>query len=491
VWSNFDGNRTDTLPAGDYQLEFRVSGSLMGAYSFKFFDSPAPQVFAYTVGSTVSDGVPAAGAGNLETVASVDRYTFTVPSGGETLTFQMLGAAMRSWLTNTTTGAAVWSNFDGNRTDTLPAGDYQLEFRVSGSLMGAYSFKFTQVGGTVVPSVRGVSQAVSGQSAVELSLSRPAGTQAGDLLVAAVAVNPSTVAGLQAENGSLTGEGTGSGFGVDASQTGWTGTGSLGKWDANGQSVTVTYDAVAAGTYTLGFRYARGGTGSSSRKITVNTAQVAANKTFTNTGGWSTWSMLNQTVTLAAGTNTIRIELATASGNSGPLNLDRIDVTPPASTSVNTPAGWTLQASGTSGLVRELVYTRVDDGDDVGPWKWTFSGASAQAAGAITAWQSAAGIEAVSAAQANTAATAYASPAITTLGANRMVVAVHAAAADTDIVPAGALTQVAEARGTGDNTVTVTVSSQPQSTAGAVGTLTATGANATSVGTTLAITPTT
>jgi hypothetical protein len=125
-----------TLPAGDYQVEFPAQSS--GTYSFKLFVVPDPQTFDYVIGDTVSNGVPVAGAGNLETIASVDRYRFTVPAGGLALQYQRLSGTKDYRVVNRSTGAVVASGWNDQRF-TLPAGDYQVEFLAQSS--GTYSFK--------------------------------------------------------------------------------------------------------------------------------------------------------------------------------------------------------------------------------------------------------------------------------------------------------------------------------------------------------------
>ena len=54
----------------------------VGLYSFQLLGAaPAPQQFGISFGDTVSDGVPAAGAGNLEAPGAVDIYTFDALAG--------------------------------------------------------------------------------------------------------------------------------------------------------------------------------------------------------------------------------------------------------------------------------------------------------------------------------------------------------------------------------------------------------------------------
>src|SRR5207247_2147010 len=66
-----------TLPAtGTYTLKVKPppSTTYTGTYSFRITNVPAAQTFAYTLGTTVSNGVPAAGAGNIEVPQAEDDY---------------------------------------------------------------------------------------------------------------------------------------------------------------------------------------------------------------------------------------------------------------------------------------------------------------------------------------------------------------------------------------------------------------------------------
>lgn len=71
------------------------------------FEVPAPQSFAYVVGDTVSNGVPAVGAGNMETIASKDRYTFSIPAAGARLQYQELSGYKAFSVVNVESGATV------------------------------------------------------------------------------------------------------------------------------------------------------------------------------------------------------------------------------------------------------------------------------------------------------------------------------------------------------------------------------------------------
>jgi hypothetical protein len=114
----------------------------------------------------------------------------------------------------------------------------------------------------------------------------------------------------QAEDATL------SGAVVATENSGYTGRGYADYQNASGDYVEWTVQAAAAGTYTLQFRYANGGTGDRPLAVAVNgTSHTVA---FPPTGSWTAWSTAGLTVTLPEGATTVR---ATATGSSG-ANID-------------------------------------------------------------------------------------------------------------------------------------------------------------------------
>jgi hypothetical protein len=69
------------LPADSYVLTVSGSGAATGTYSFELAAVPSPQTFAITLGATITDGNPAAGAGNIESPGATDKYTFNATAG--------------------------------------------------------------------------------------------------------------------------------------------------------------------------------------------------------------------------------------------------------------------------------------------------------------------------------------------------------------------------------------------------------------------------
>lgn len=165
-------------------------------------------------------------------------------------------------------------------------------------------------------------------------------TTATNAVTLAIGTNPSagtlSRAGTtyQAEEATLSGAGTGSGtsqFGifpaVGSTNTGYTGSGYVGWWDADGQGVTFNVNAPSAASYTVAFRYANGTGSTSHRRIKVNGSTHTAAKAFADTGGWSTYSAaVTISASLNAGANTIGIDFDTATGSDGFMDFDCITV---------------------------------------------------------------------------------------------------------------------------------------------------------------------
>lgn len=85
-----DPGTLELTRGGTYTLTIGDDGrDNVGTYSFALVDIPASDMFAIAIGDTVSDGIPGAGAGNIETPGSSDVYSFTA-SPGQTIFFDRL-----------------------------------------------------------------------------------------------------------------------------------------------------------------------------------------------------------------------------------------------------------------------------------------------------------------------------------------------------------------------------------------------------------------
>jgi hypothetical protein len=110
---------------------------------------------------------------------------------------------------------------------------------------------------------------------------------------------------------------------VATNHTGFSGTGFVDYNNVVGSFVEWQVPVQSAGQAQLTFRYANGSTANRPMNIAVNGALAAGEFVFAPTGSWNTWANVTATVTLNAGTNTIRATAVTASG--GP-NVDFLDV---------------------------------------------------------------------------------------------------------------------------------------------------------------------
>jgi hypothetical protein len=107
--------------------------------------SVPPQTFNVTLPASISNGVPSAGAGNVETAVSEDVYRFSTPSPGSVrLAFSTCSSTLGTvaWkLLNATTGATVAANASSCGTTTVPnvpAGSYKVSVMGVSGKTGTY-----------------------------------------------------------------------------------------------------------------------------------------------------------------------------------------------------------------------------------------------------------------------------------------------------------------------------------------------------------------
>ena len=149
----FDGLFTDrsvVLPqTGAYSVAVRgANAATTGTYSFRLLLAPQPERFAISFGDTVSEGVPAAGAGNVESPGALDIYTFDAAAGQTAILDLLAGNNVRlRWRLNAPDGTALFDRPIGDRQVTLPVtGSYSLTVRGSGiDDSGTYSFQLLEV----------------------------------------------------------------------------------------------------------------------------------------------------------------------------------------------------------------------------------------------------------------------------------------------------------------------------------------------------------
>jgi aryl-phospho-beta-D-glucosidase BglC (GH1 family) len=146
------------------------------------------------------------------------------------------------------------------------------------------------------------------------------GSAAALLLLGLTAAIPTATAAaaveLQAENATIS-QGV-----VESNHAGFTGTGFVNYDNLTGSFVQFSVTATQAGNHTVTFRFANGTTANRPMNIVVNGGS-GTSVGFPGTGAWTTWATTSTTVSLNAGTNTLRATATTVNG--GP-NLDKIDV---------------------------------------------------------------------------------------------------------------------------------------------------------------------
>lgn len=129
---------------------------------------------------------------------------------------------------------------------------------------------------------------------------------------------------------------------IDSDWTGYSGSGFCNGANSTSGYAQFTVNAATAGTATLSVRFANGATAARPASLVVNGAAVQT-PSFEATGAWTTWVTKTLTVTLNAGSNTVRLNPTTAAGLP---NVDYVDAvttdgtTPP-------PAGGAIYVSPT------------------------------------------------------------------------------------------------------------------------------------------------
>jgi hypothetical protein len=145
---------------------------------------------------------------------------------------------------------------------------------------------------------------------------------------------------------------------IDSDWSGYSGSGFCNGDNATGAAAQFTVSASAAGTATLGIRFANGTTTARPASLVVNGSTVQT-PSFEGTGAWSTWTTKTLTVPLNAGSNTVRLSPTTSAGLP---NLDHLDVDtggtttpPPSGSALYVAPNGTDSAAGTQSAPTTLT----------------------------------------------------------------------------------------------------------------------------------------
>jgi hypothetical protein len=213
------------------------------------------------------------------------------------------------------------------RIESVPAGTYTLSLHARGS---AGQVVITGTDGSQrtlgIPSSSGWAkreltgiEMPGGAATVTVRASGSGGVTVDQLsLVKTSADTPAPPGRYEAESAPAQCRGT-----IDSNQAGYSGSGFCNGDSAVGAFAEFTVDSATARTATLGIRFAHGATtGARPANLVVNGATAGA-LSFESTGAWTTWTTKTVTVSLNAGSNTIRLDPTAAAGLP---NVDYLDV---------------------------------------------------------------------------------------------------------------------------------------------------------------------
>jgi RHS repeat-associated protein len=140
---------------GTYTITVRPAGSnpdWIGSYSFRLIPVPNDSHFTIAAGDTVTNGVPAEGAGNIEAPGARDIYSFQAASGS-LVYFEDLGAAQPlDWILQDEQDNLIFNDRlnggDPGRYYLSRGGSYTITVQPAGAntaWIGLYSFKLQTV----------------------------------------------------------------------------------------------------------------------------------------------------------------------------------------------------------------------------------------------------------------------------------------------------------------------------------------------------------
>ncbi|MDZ4755704.1 MAG: hypothetical protein SGJ09_00400 [Phycisphaerae bacterium] len=133
------------LSPGVHLITVKSPSGGIGTYAFRVIESMPPQLFDIALGDIVANGIPAAGAGNIEQPGSLDVYRFDAEAGDVVCFDEIAGACSLAWQLTDPLNAAVFSdsamcvNTPGKRTLTT-TGTYTISVYGPGGTSGVYSF---------------------------------------------------------------------------------------------------------------------------------------------------------------------------------------------------------------------------------------------------------------------------------------------------------------------------------------------------------------
>ncbi|MEO8609209.1 MAG: choice-of-anchor Q domain-containing protein [Chloroflexota bacterium] len=143
-----DQNNVALPETGTYTLRVQASASnpsFTGTYSFQLLETPLIQNFNISIGDSISNGLPSAGAGNIETQGGEDIYSFTA-SAGQIIYLDAISSSNGNvaWQLLNPSNAVIFDLFitsSGGRRVLPTAGTYKIRVYGYNNSSGTYSFK--------------------------------------------------------------------------------------------------------------------------------------------------------------------------------------------------------------------------------------------------------------------------------------------------------------------------------------------------------------
>lgn len=163
---NNDARRLQLPVPGTYRLRIYNSGTGTGVYSFKLW-TETDQSFSVALGEVITNGVPSAGAGILQTPGQDDVYTFSGFAGQQILLSDFNSTPGIAYCSVVAPGGATlfqrYLNGGNSASFTLPrTGTYFLHVQAAGEAVPAsYSLGLSLLGSNTVPTLNINNYAIS------------------------------------------------------------------------------------------------------------------------------------------------------------------------------------------------------------------------------------------------------------------------------------------------------------------------------------------
>ena len=151
-----------------------------------------------------------------------------------------------------------------------------------------------------------------------------ASTEKAITVAGSVAVNVDSQS-YEAEYASLFGNTIAGKSSVNNNHSGYSGTGFVDKFEADGAGLTFYAKVSNGGQYDLSIRYSNGDFNTKSLSVYIN-GSYSGQALMESTGGWDSWETSIKSVDLAAGNNIITLKYDTQANDTGCLNIDYLEI---------------------------------------------------------------------------------------------------------------------------------------------------------------------